>query len=54
MAETPCPNQAEHYESGKPDGYVARQEWFVKTNKTHRQRRCTGCKLYVIWEPRQA
>lgn len=48
-----CPNIDQHHEPGKPAGYVARQEWFVKMNKTHRQRRCSGCNLYVVWEPRE-
>ncbi len=27
--------------------------WAKDMAKTHRQRRCSGCGLYVIWEPKE-
>ncbi len=47
-----CPREEEHYEPGKPDGYLDRQEWFKEMAKTYQQTRCDGCNLYVIWVPK--
>lgn len=35
-----------------PDGYTQWHAWAEQMNKTHEQRRCNGCGLYAIWEPR--
>ena len=45
-----CPNDADHHEPGKPEAYLKRQEWAAKLRKTHIQKRCQGCALWVIWE----
>lgn len=36
-----------------PDGYVAREAWARNKAKTHRQVKCRGCGLYVIWVPKK-
>jgi len=36
-----------------PDGYVARSEWAESRLRTHTQRRCPRCGLYVIWVPKR-
>lgn len=36
-----------------PSGYLALFEWAMEKNKTHVQKRCPGCKLWVIWEPKK-
>jgi len=35
-----------------PDGYVARQSWAAKKDKTHKQIKCDQCGLFKIWIPR--
>ncbi len=45
-----CSNKANHNEPGRPEDYVKRQEWFAKMRRTHTQKRCQGCGLWVIWE----
>lgn len=35
-----------------PTGYLAWHEWAEKMSKTHRQLRCSGCGLWMIWIPR--
>ena len=45
-----CPNRDNHTnDPTMPHGYVQRFEWARKKAKTHRQTKCTGCNLYVIW-----
>lgn len=44
-----CPNKASHLLG--PSGYVERAEWAEEMRKTHRQERCPGCGLWVIWRP---
>lgn len=34
-----------------PAGYLDRQAWAEKMSKTHKQRQCSGCGLWAIWEP---
>jgi len=46
-----CPNAAEHTEG--PSGYVSWFEWAGRMQRTHRQTRCPGCRLYKIWAPRK-
>lgn len=43
----PCDQQ--HYEPGKPDGYIAFFEWCDKMARTHTQRKCTMCGLWKVW-----
>ena len=35
-----------------PEGYVERSLWADEMMKTHKQVKCKGCGLYVIWEPK--
>ena len=35
-----------------PDGYFQWEEWAEAMEETHVQRQCTGCGLWVIWEPK--
>jgi hypothetical protein len=37
----------------QPDGYVERAEWAEVMMDTHTQRKCRGCGLWLIWEPRE-
>lgn len=37
----------------QPAGYIARSNWAEVMGWTHKQRRCRGCGLYLIWEPRE-
>jgi hypothetical protein len=46
-----CPKALEH--TPCPTGYVGWHEWAAEKAKTHRQRRCEGCGLYNVWEPRE-
>ena len=45
-----CPNKASHMLG--PSGYLERTEWAEAMRKTHRQERCPGCGLWVIWRPK--
>jgi hypothetical protein len=45
--EPPCPSQAEH--TPCPTGYLAWWSWAERMNRTHGQRRCTGCGRWAIW-----
>lgn len=47
-----CPNAAAH--TPGPKGYIAWFNWADEMARTHRQRRCDGCGLLVIWEPKGA
>ena len=47
-----CPQRDGH--TPCPTGYVAWHEWAEEMMKTHRQRKCPGCGLYAIWEPKKA
>ncbi len=46
-----CPNIEDH--TYCPDGYIAWHSWAEEMGKTHKQRKCPGCGLYAIWEPRR-
>lgn len=50
MQEAICPNLEDH--TYQPEGYIAWHQWADKMSKTHKQRKCAGCGLYVIWEPK--
>ena len=45
--ENACPNRQKHTPS--PVGYVELANWAAIKSKTHRQIRCDGCQLFVIW-----
>lgn len=32
-----------------PAGYVARSLWMEEKARTHEQRRCPGCGLWLVW-----
>lgn len=49
--EQECLYKGNHTRS--PTGYLAWHEWAREMSKTHRQKRCPGCKLWVIWEPKE-
>ncbi len=50
MSPTVCPNIEDHMRG--PEGYLQWNAWAEEMAKTHRQRRCAGCGLFVIWEPK--
>lgn len=50
VREAICPDIEDH--TWCPEGYIQWHDWAEKMSKTHRQRRCAGCGLYAIWEPR--
>ena len=45
-----CPHFEDH--TLAPEGYIAWHYWAAKMSKTHRQRKCVGCGLFVFWEPK--
>lgn len=45
-----CPHIEDH--TPQPEGYIQWHAWAEMMNKTHKQRRCAGCGLYAIWEPK--
>lgn len=47
-----CPLREDHVQ-GEPDGYLAWHEWAAEKSKTHIQRKCQGCGLFVIWVPKK-
>lgn len=47
----PCTNEADHT-PGQPAGYLAWHEWAEEMSKTHKQKRCPGCRLLQIWVPK--
>ena len=50
VREMDCPYFEDH--TPDPPGYIKWHEWAAKMSKTHKQRKCSGCGLYAIWEPR--
>lgn len=51
-AVTLCPNFADH--TPCPEGYIQWHAWADKMARTHRARKCSGCGLYKIWEPKRS
>lgn len=43
-----CTNQKNHTKC--PALYLAWHEWAERKGKTHKQRKCSGCNLWKIWE----
>lgn len=48
--EVLCPHVEDH--TAQPEGYLPWHAWAEEMSKTHRQRKCAGCGLYKIWEPK--
>lgn len=44
-----CENEANH--TYGPPGYLAWHAWAAEHRKTHKQSRCPGCRLFLIWTP---
>jgi hypothetical protein len=38
---------------GQPGGYLQWHRWATEMSATHFQRRCPGCGLFEIWEPKR-
>lgn len=45
-----CPNAELH--TPQPTGYVEWHDWAQQMTKGFKQKRCPGCGLLNIWEPR--
>lgn len=45
-----CDPRCEEYQ--QPTGYVEAGEWAEYMLQTHDQRKCPGCGLWTIWEPK--
>lgn len=45
-----CPDVDAH--TFAPKTYLAWHEWAAEKAKTHVQKRCPTCALWVIWEPK--
>lgn len=50
--EANCPNKKKHTK-GQPEGYLEWQDWAAKKDLTHKQIKCDGCGLFVIWVKRR-
>lgn len=51
-----CPLRAKHTKHPKwlqPSDYLGWHSWAEEKSKTHRQKRCGGCGLWVIWVPKK-
>lgn len=49
-AGSDCPNRANH--TRMPSGYGSWHDRAEELARTHVQRRCAGCGLWAIWEPK--
>jgi hypothetical protein len=49
--EALCPHFEDHIPC--PEGYIQWHAWAEEMGKTHKQRKCPGCGLYQIWEPKR-
>lgn len=45
-----CPDADQH--TPRPTGYLNWNEWAADMAKTHRQQKCPGCGLWLIWKPK--
>ena len=45
--ENACPNRQKHTPS--PVGYLPWHDWAARKSKTHKQIKCEGCGLFLIW-----
>ena len=48
LVDDGCPEWKSH--TPDPQDYLGWFEWAEAKAKTHRQRRCTGCGLFKVWE----
>lgn len=48
---TLCPHFEDH--TPCPEGYIQWHAWAGRMSKTHKARKCPGCGLYKIWEPKR-
>jgi len=46
-----CPNREQH--TPCPSGYLDWHAWAKRMDHTHRQVRCEGCELFLIWVPKR-
>ena len=46
--------QAQSEEGKGPSDYVSRSDWGHKRSKTHKQKKCSICRLWHIWEKKKA
>ncbi len=51
MSAEICPQIEDH--TWAPEGYIQWHAWAKEMSKTHKQRKCSGCGLYKIWEPKK-
>jgi len=49
-ADIICCNFEDH--TPCPEGYIQWHAWAEEMGKTHKQRKCSGCGKYSIWEPK--
>lgn len=49
--EDACALKAQH--TPRPDGYLNFCDWAEAMAKTHRQTKCPGCGLFIVWVPRR-
>lgn len=49
--EIDCPSFHDH--TPQPEGYIEWHDWAKRMMRTHKQTKCTGCGLYMIWVPKQ-
>lgn len=52
MLAEDCPRASEPDHRVGPKGYIARHEWSKEMTKTHVQKQCPVCGLWVIWVPK--
>lgn len=52
IMEANCPSFHDHTPDA-PEGYIQWHAWAQRMNKTHKQTKCSGCSLYVIWIPKK-
>jgi hypothetical protein len=45
---------SEHLHTPHPADFLAHLYWADVMAKTHTQHRCPGCRLWVIWTPKEA
>ena len=51
----PDPNKCKlkHLHTPQPEGYIEWHTWTEQMYKTHRQKKCKGCGLWMIWEKKE-
>lgn len=51
MSDLLCPHFEDH--TPCPEGYTQWHAWAETMSTTHKQRKCPGCGLYVVWTPKK-